>query len=195
MCVRVARETPDPLLTRLLSQPEDTSAWAEFVGRYGGRVYAWCRRWRLQEADALDVTQTFLLKLVRRRKGLPYDPARPFGPWLKAVTRNARYDHQIRSRRPGWRGDEAPLDGRDAAAGAAGGPRAEEHEDRDLLAEAARRVRRRVADRTWEALRLTALAGLSGREASRQTGLSAAQVYIARGRVVRLLRREVRQCG
>ena len=193
MCVPVAREAADAMLTRLQQQPADASVWTEFVGRCGGQVYAWCRRWRLQEADALDVTQAVLLKLVRRLKDLPYDRSRPFRPWLKAVTRRARYDHQVRSRRPGWRGDEVPLDGLDPADGAACVSLAEEQEERELLAEAARRVRRRVAGRTWEAFRLTALEGLSGQEASRRTGLNPAQVYVARRRVVGLLRQEARR--
>jgi RNA polymerase sigma-70 factor (ECF subfamily) len=194
MCVPVARETADPLLTRLQQRPADAAVWAEFVGHCGGQVYAWCRRWRLQEADARDVTQTVLLKLVRRLKDLPYDRSRPFGPWLKAVASNARHDQQVRGRRPGWRGDEVPLEGLAAPAGAACVP-AEEQEDRELLAEAVRRVQRRVARRTWEAFRLTALKGLSGKEAARQTGLSADHVYVARRRVVRMLRQEARRCS
>jgi RNA polymerase sigma-70 factor (ECF subfamily) len=194
MCVPVARETPVPLLARLRQRPADGAVWAEFVGFCGGQVYGWCRGWNLQEADALDVVQTVLLKLVRRLKDLSYDPTRPFRPWLRAVARNARHDQQVQSRRPGWRGDEAPLDRLEGFAGAVCVLPAEEPGDRELLEKAIRRVRRRVAGRTWEAFRLAALEGLSGREASSQTGLSAAQVYVARRRVIQLLREEARRC-
>jgi hypothetical protein len=40
------------LLSRLRGDPHDQSAWDEFVGRYGPRIDAWCRRWGLQEDRA-----------------------------------------------------------------------------------------------------------------------------------------------
>ena len=39
------------LLSRLRKDPQDASAWDEFVGRYGPRIEAWCRRCGLQDAD------------------------------------------------------------------------------------------------------------------------------------------------
>src|SRR6185312_2007620 len=52
------------LLLRLGRDPSDQAAWEQFVARYGAKIYAWCRDWRLQEADARDVTQTVLAKLA-----------------------------------------------------------------------------------------------------------------------------------
>ncbi len=52
------------LLARLAqSGGGNQEAWSEFVDRYGRRIYGWCLRWRLQDADAQDVTQIVLLKL------------------------------------------------------------------------------------------------------------------------------------
>src|SRR5262245_31262762 len=53
------------LLMRLQQSPADQSAWKEFVECYGHRIAGWCRQWGLQEADAQDVAQTVLLKLVQ----------------------------------------------------------------------------------------------------------------------------------
>ena len=36
--------TSSTLLARLRQAPDDPAAWAAFVGRYGRKVYAWCRR-------------------------------------------------------------------------------------------------------------------------------------------------------
>src|SRR5947209_2478785 len=52
-----ASQTRASLLSRLRKDPGDSSAWDEFVDRYGPRIRSWCRRWGLQEADAEDVTQ------------------------------------------------------------------------------------------------------------------------------------------
>ena len=60
------RRTSATLLARLRDPAADPAAWAAFVRRYGPLVYGWCRRWHLQEADAQDVTQDVLAKLVVR---------------------------------------------------------------------------------------------------------------------------------
>ena len=69
------------LLGRLRRDPGDQEAWGEFVEQYGPKVFAWCRRWGLQEADAQDVTQDVLLKLARKMKDFTYDPSRSFRAW------------------------------------------------------------------------------------------------------------------
>ena len=53
---------------------QNQAAWSEFVDRYGRKIYGWCLRWGLQDADAQDVTQIVLLKLVQRMKDFTYDP-------------------------------------------------------------------------------------------------------------------------
>ncbi len=53
------------LLLRLGRAPSDQAAWEEFVDRYGAKIYAWCRAWRLQDADAQDVTQAVLAQARR----------------------------------------------------------------------------------------------------------------------------------
>ena len=50
-------QTRHSLLDRLRQSPDDPSAWTEFVARYGPQILSWCQRWRLQDADAQDVTQ------------------------------------------------------------------------------------------------------------------------------------------
>src|SRR5262249_4153674 len=81
------------LLGRLRPDPGDQRAWAEFVEHYGRRVYGWCRRWGLQEADAQDVTQNVLLRLAGKMKEFSYDPARSFRAWLKTVTQHSWSDY------------------------------------------------------------------------------------------------------
>ena len=89
------------LLGRLRHNPLDQAAWGEFVEHYGAKVYAWCRKWGLQEADAQDVTQDVLLRLARKMKDFTYDPARSFRAWLKTLTSHAWSDFVEARRRPG----------------------------------------------------------------------------------------------
>ena len=70
--------TSATLLGRLRGQPTDQEAWSEFVDRYGARIYGWCRRWSLQDADAKDVTQAVLATLCIKMRTFTYDPSLSF---------------------------------------------------------------------------------------------------------------------
>src|SRR5215475_11496667 len=88
----VESKTSATLLARLRQVPADQAAWVQFTERYGRKIYAWCRQWNLQEADAEDLTQDVLLKLAEKMQTFVYDPAKSFRAWLKTVTRHAWSD-------------------------------------------------------------------------------------------------------
>src|SRR4051794_24440998 len=177
------------LLGRLRRDPTNQAAWDAFVEHYGPKIYAWCRRWNLQEADAQDVTQNVLLKLAAKMRDFQYDPSRSFRAWLKTVTHHAFSDFQQARKRPGLGSGDSQvgrlLDNVTAREDLV--RRLEEEFDRELLNEAMARTRLRVAPQTWEAFRLTALEGLSGAEASAQIPMSVAQVFIAKRRVQKMI--------
>jgi RNA polymerase sigma factor (sigma-70 family) len=181
------------LLGVLRRDPTDQRAWGEFVGHYGPKVYGWCQRWGLQDADAQDVTQDVLLRLAGKLRDFRYDPSRSFRAWLKTLAHHAVSDLREARRRPGGgSGDSAVarlLDGLGARDDLA--RRLEEEFDRELLEEAMHRVRLRVAPQTWSAFRLTALEGLSGAEAAARIPMQVAQVFVAKRRVQKMLRDEV----
>jgi RNA polymerase sigma-70 factor (ECF subfamily) len=54
-------------------------------------------------------------------------------------------------------------------------------------------VRRRVGERTWQAWEGMAVEGLAGADVAQRTGLKADQVYVAKRRVQKLLREEIRR--
>ena len=183
------------LLGRLRQDPSNQGAWAEFVEHYGRRVYDWCRKWKLQEADAEDVTQIVLLKLADKMKTFAYDPSKSFRGWLKTVAHNAWVDFQ-ESRARGGRGsgDSHVADLLDSVAAREDLVRSlEEQFDHELLEEASALVRLRVAPQTWEAFRLTAIEQLSGAEAAEKIGMQVAQVYVAKRRVQNMLREEIQK--
>src|SRR5215470_12939257 len=149
------------LLTQLRQDPTDQAAWDVFVERYGRHIYRWCRQWKLQDADAEDVTQDILMKLAQKLRAFAYDPSRSFRGWLKTLAHHAWRDFVDSPRR---------------TRAAAGAGRAwelmqtlEAREDllqklqgafdHELLEVAKARVRVRVAPHTWEAFRLVALEG------------------------------------
>jgi RNA polymerase sigma factor (sigma-70 family) len=181
------------LLGRLRSDPTNQDVWAEFVEHYGPRIYAWCRKWHLQEADARDVTQNVLLKLADKMRTFTYDPSRSFRAWLKTLTHHAWSDYLEVRRRPGQGSGDSGVIGLLHSIEARDDLLAHlaVEFDREVLEEAMARVRLRVAPQTWEAFRLTALEGLSGAEAAARIPMQVAQVFVAKRRVQKMLTAEV----
>jgi len=181
------------LLGRLRLNPEDPAAWAEFVDHYGSKIYAWCRKWKLQQADAQDVTQNVLLRLAQKMRDFRYDPTRSFRAWLKTLTNHAWSDFVKARQRPGLgsgdSGVNAVLQSTEAREDL--DKHLETEFDRELLEEAMVRVQLRVAPQTWQAFRLTAMEGLSGAEAAKQIPMQVAQVFVAKRRVQNMLRAEI----
>src|SRR5215510_15166110 len=87
------------LVTRLGQDPTDHAAWGVFVECYGRHIYRWCRQWKLQDADAEDVTQDILVKLAQKLRAFAYDPSRSFRGWLKTLAHHAWRDFVDRPRR------------------------------------------------------------------------------------------------
>jgi RNA polymerase sigma-70 factor (ECF subfamily) len=180
------------LLARLRETPTDQAAWAEFVDRYGRQVYAWCRRWRLQEADAEDVTQNVLLDLARQMRSFDYKPSGSFRAWLRTVAYRAWCDLMERRKDPAGTGDTGVHELlHSAEARESFLDQLERECDRELLEAAAQRVRQRVEPTSWEAFRLMTEEGLSGAEAAERLGLLAAAAFKAKSRVQKMLREEL----
>ena len=72
---------------RLRQDPTDQAAWSEFVDHYGPKIMGWCQKWKLQEADAQDVTQNVLLRLAEKLKDFSYDATKSFRAWLRRSRR------------------------------------------------------------------------------------------------------------
>jgi len=181
------------LLLRLRQEPNDPKAWEEFVRRYGDQIFAWCRQWRLQPADASDVTQNVLLKLAHRLRTFVYDPERRFRGFLRTIAHNACKDYlDSKHRAVAASGDTAvqllleSVEARDDL-----GARLEAAFDQERFELAQARVRERVEPHTWEAFRLTALEGKSGAETAAALEMQVGTVFKAKSKVQRLLREEI----
>jgi RNA polymerase sigma-70 factor (ECF subfamily) len=189
-----ADSTSVSLLGRLRQHPADADAWQEFVDRYRPRIYAHCLACALQPADAEDVTQTVLAKLVARLPAFHYDPTQSFRAWLRTVTRRVLADFLAEEQRERGSGDTAILRLLANVEAREGLARQVEAEfDQELLEEALKRVRERTPTPRWEAFRLTALEGLSGAEAATRLGMLVATVYTAKSKVQKLVREELRR--
>jgi RNA polymerase sigma-70 factor (ECF subfamily) len=186
-------KTRASLLIRLRQEPADEGAWHEFVERYGRQIFAWCRQWRLQEADAEDVSQNVLLKLAHHLRTFVYDPARRFRGFLRTVAHNACKDYLDSKQRAvaasgdtGVHGVLQSVEARDDL-----GARLEAAFDLERLELAQAAVRRRVEPHTWEAFRLTSLEGKTGAEAAAILHMQVGTAFKAKSKVQRMLREEL----
>jgi RNA polymerase sigma factor (sigma-70 family) len=178
----------------LRENPSNERAWQEFVDRYRPRIYAHCLAVSLQQADAEDVTQAVLLRLVDKLRCFRYDPAKSFRAWLRTVTRHAVSDFLSERRNLHGSGDAAIVRMLESVEASDGLIREVEAEfDRELLDAALTKVRPRVSVHQWDAFRLTALEGLSGTDAGARLGMLVVTVYTAKSKVQKLVREELRR--
>ncbi|MEZ6062485.1 MAG: sigma-70 family RNA polymerase sigma factor [Planctomycetaceae bacterium] len=90
-----SHDTRASLLSGLRDSSDESRfeySWERFNERYTPRMYRWARRMGLSQADAEEVCQDLMLKLLKRLKTLTYNPDLTFRGWLRAVTRNAVID-------------------------------------------------------------------------------------------------------
>ena len=190
-----ASKTSLTLLGRLRSNPSDSGAWDAFADRYGRKIYGWCRRWGLQEADAQDVTQNVLVELVRQMSDFNYRPSGSFRSWLKTIAYRAWCDFlSARQRSRVGEGGDAVLNQLSSPAAADDLLQVLDAEcERELLDEAMACVQLRVQPHTWMAFQLTALEDIAGAEVASRLGMQVGTVYVARGKVQKMLQEEVRR--
>jgi RNA polymerase sigma-70 factor (ECF subfamily) len=86
-------ETTRPSLLSRVRDVSDDAAWREFDERYRELIFRYCRRCELSAADAEDIRQIVMVRLMRILPGFRYDPARGrFHDYLYRVTRTAIAD-------------------------------------------------------------------------------------------------------
>ncbi|MGN6547536.1 MAG: RNA polymerase sigma factor [Aureliella sp.] len=189
-------ETRISLILRLAAA-DDVEAWREFAVVYAPAVYALARSRGLQAADAEDFVQELLLAVAQAAGRWRPDSSRAsFRTWLFRVARNLFVDHYQSVRRTATHavgGEDLAVD--ELAATSCAESELEQLFEleyrRALFHRAACLVRKRVEELTWAAFQATAIDAIPAATASSQLGLSIGSVYVARSRVMKMLRSEI----
>ncbi len=178
-----------------LGEPANAAAWQEFAEIYTPALLALARNRGLQLADAEDVTQEILFGVARSVQRFQPDASRAkFRTWLWRIARNLLADFSAgRTRRPiaglasdSWLDaicsteEEVPDD-----------PELEREVRASMFRLAARRVQQRVAPATWAAFEASAIHGRSAAEIAVEHGQPIGSVYVARCRVMKMIRVEL----
>ncbi|MEL6894972.1 MAG: sigma-70 family RNA polymerase sigma factor [Planctomycetota bacterium] len=191
--------TRHSLLIRL-SDHDDQDAWGEFLRTYEPVLYRMARRRETQDADAREIVQEVLLRVAQRIQKFDLSKDGSFRGWLNRTTRNVVID---RFRRLRLRENGVGTDTHHAMLLATPHPATTDpnspgdefdYEQRlECFRMAVGRVRPRISDQTWRAFVLTALQEQPAEKVAVELGISTGAVYLARCRVMKLLRETAEQ--
>jgi len=186
--------TRSSLLVRLKNWGDEES-WHEFYKIYEKLIYETALRAGLRNVEAQEVVQETLLSVAKKIAGFDYDPqVGSFKGWLLQITRRRIVD-QLRKRRP--EASPAP-----AANGSSGLEQLSDpisrleslwnEEWHQALLDMARAVvKRKVGLKQYRMFDLYVLQQMPLKKVTRTLGVNAAQVYMAKYRITRLLKKEL----
>lgn len=184
-------DTTSITLLGRVRQSGDQQAWGRFVRIYAPLIFEWGKRAGLSEADAADLSQDVLIKLLEELPKFEYAPSRGrFRGWLRTVTRN---ECRRRQRR---RNSIAAIGGDDNHLSQVIDTNLDSiFDDRTdpqlVAAQALRLMKSEFPTSTWQAAWKQIVEDQKPADVAAELGLSLASVYQARSRVLRLLREQL----
>ena len=178
----------------------DQASWEDFFRTYWRLIYGTALKSGLSAAEAQDVVQDTVLAVVKNIKTFRYDPKRcSFKTWLMLITKQ-RIIWQLRKRSPGALPHEPSPDETDRTstinrlpdpAGLELDAIWETEWKRNLTDAALETVKRQASPKQFQIFDLYVLQNWPIRDVVRTLKVSAAQVYLAKHRVSRLLQKEI----
>jgi RNA polymerase sigma-70 factor (ECF subfamily) len=180
--------TTSPTLLNRLRQPDQPRAWEWFVHLYTPLLLVWARRQGLQEADAEDVVQEILVKLVRELPTYERREGQSFRGWLFRVSVNQCRDYRRRKATRELPGDA----GLAAVSEPSPVSELEEREYRRLLVHRGMQlVRPDFDDKTWTAFVEVTVKGRPAAAVAAELNVTKNAVFLARHRVLKRLREQL----
>jgi RNA polymerase sigma-70 factor, ECF subfamily len=192
--------TRSSLLSRL-KNASDAAGWQYFVDHYGRLIFQVCLRSGLTRQEAEDVVQDTVAAVAKQMPRFQYDRSKgSFKGWLARVTRNHIADFLERKTREAKRRVELPEARADGEAAkdeiAAGGSESmdelwESEWRQHLMTRALKCVQQQLPARSVQIFQMSALDGWSTEKIAAALCLSRPQVYLARHRAARIVKREI----
>ncbi len=188
--------TRESLLSRLKDW-NDTEGWQEFVQIYRRLIRDSALQAGLTPQEAEDVTQETLLTVAKTIKQFQYDPKRcTFKTWLRGLTHKRIAD--CFRKRPRERAFPADQTSGTAMIDRVPDPRSfdldavwEEEWRKKLYDAAVERVKRSANTEHYQMFDLYVAKGAAARDVANTFGTSVGQVYLAKHRISRLIKKEV----
>jgi RNA polymerase sigma-70 factor (ECF subfamily) len=188
--------TRQSLLSRLRDIGDDAS-WRTFFDTYWRLIYNVARKTGLSDEDAQEVVQDTVISVAKKMPEFRYDPAKgSFKRWLLIITQRRIHD---RLRRHYQSLPMANITSAENLPAMALGPDAamdaawEEEWQRNVFQAALARVRQRVNPKHFQVFDYCVLQNMPASEVARRLGLTAAQVYLNKHRMVLAVKRAVKE--
>jgi RNA polymerase sigma-70 factor (ECF subfamily) len=187
-------ETSVSLLERLAGAPTDDD-WRRLLDLYQPLLRAWMARAGIPVSDTDDLIQEVLLIVFREVAGFERRGPGAFRAWLRAILANRIRDYyHARQSRPTATGDSDflrhlnELESPDSALSRLW----DREHDQHVAASLMRRVRGDFSEPTWQAFRRQVIDGVPPATVAAESGLTFNAVLLAKSRVLRRLREELR---
>lgn len=187
-------ETTSFSLLERASASRDTEAWDRLVALYAPLMRRWLSSYDIQNADADDLIQDVLSVVLAELPAFQHNRRTgAFRNWLRRILVNRLRGYwRIRKREPLARGSSSfveqlnELEDDNTEASRIWNA---EH-DRHVISQLLVSVRPRVQGKTWDAFRRQVLEGQQADVVAAELGMPINSVYVARSRVLSILRRE-----
>ena len=203
--METARTDPVPTRATLLAKLkdwEDQESWKRFFDTYWKLIYSAALKSGLTESEAEEVVQETVLSVAKTMPGFRYDPAAcSFKTWLLHLTRKRIVD-QFRKRpplaaakspRPANPDETATLERVPDPAGVNLERVWEIEWQKNLMDAAMQKVRTQVTSRQYQIFDLYVTKGWSVSDVARTLHLNVGQVYLAKHRVLALVKKELKK--
>jgi len=192
--------TRQSLLQRLKNL-DDQGSWQEFFDLYWKMIYRLARRAGLNDADAQDVLQETLIAVAKNLPGFDYDPAvGSFKSWLGQMAR-WRITDLSRKRQFQSGGQTLEREARLSTSAVESHSASEELDlqtawdeewETNIFQAASAKVKSLVSAAHYQMFDLHVLKQVPAKEVSKRLGVKLADVYVAKYKVSRLLKKQVK---
>ena len=187
------------LLTRLKDW-DDQESWKDFFNTYWKLIFGVAVKSGLSENEAQDVVQETVVSVAKKMHEFKYDPATgSFKSWLLLITRRRITDHlrkhyrqvEVQEPRPKETTGTSTIERVADPALPVLDQIWDEEWAKNLMDAAIQRVKRQVKAKQWQIFDFYVLKRWPVMKVTKALGVSMAQVYLAKHRVARLIKKEL----
>lgn len=189
------------LLSRLKDWDDDES-WKDFFNTYWKLIYGVALKSGLSDPEAQDVVQDAVLSVAKKMHDFKYDPAiGSFKSWLLLITKRRITDHLRKKYRQPEAAERRPAEtARTATIERIEDPAPlnlevvwNEEWEKNIMDAAIQRVKKQVKPRQYQMFDFYVLKKWPVTKVARTLDVNIGQVYLAKHRVARLIKKEIRE--
>lgn len=189
------------LLSRLKDW-DDEESWKDFFNTYWKPIYGVALKSGLSDPEAQDVVQDAVLSVAKKMHDFKYDPAiGSFKSWLLLITKRRITDHLRKKYRQPEAAERRPAEtARTATIERIEDPAPlnlevvwNEEWEKNIMDAAIQRVKKQVKPRQYQMFDFYVLKKWPVTKVARTLDVNIGQVYLAKHRVTRLIKKEIRE--